>query len=241
MSKKVVINGANGRLGCIATKVIENSPEFELVAKSGRNDDLLNIIQKNHADIVIDVTTAESVYKNSVTIIESGAHPVIGASGLTLSQIKHLSQLCEEKALGGIIAPNFSFAAVLMMQFAQKAAKYLPDVEIIETHHTKKIDAPSGTALKTAEMISLAKADKTTINQDQDPSRGRVHQGIPIHALRLPGFIASQKVIFGSLGENLIIENNCIDRQAFEKGIYFCTKQVSTLSKMIYGLENLID
>ncbi len=239
--KKVIVNGANGRLGRVAVAALEQHSEFELVAKNTRADDLATTIEQTGADIVVELTNATAVFDNSRTIIEQGVHPVIGASGLSLQQIDALQTLSENKGLGGLIAPNFSIGAILMMRFASLAANYFPHVEIIETHHEKKLDAPSATALKTAEMIAENRLVPPMEHQDpNNPAHGLSHQSVNIHSLRLPGFIAKQQVIFGSQGESLTIESNCIGREAFSQGILLACSRVSELSKLVYGLDGIV-
>src|SRR3990167_1356875 len=135
---KIIINGANGKMGRTTVAAIANEKDLQLVATTSNGDDLISIIKKNKADAVIDWTTPASVFDNTKKIIEAGARPVIGTTGLTSEQIKILSEQCVQKKIGGIIAPNFSLGAILMMKYAQDAAKYFNDVEIIEYHHPKK-------------------------------------------------------------------------------------------------------
>lgn len=243
MSTRVIINGANGKMGVEACDTIDKHPEFELVARLNRHDNLAKAIIDTRAHIVIDLTRADCVFENSLTIIEQGAHPIIGTSGLISAQIKELTALCEEKQLGGIIAPNFSIGAVLMMLFAAKAAEYLPEVEIIETHHQQKLDAPSGTALKTAEMIAAARKNpknKLALHELVLGARGGSHQDINIHSLRLPGVVACQEVVFGSQGETLSIKHNSIDRNCFMPGVILACQKVMTLNTLVYGLEHVL-
>lgn len=245
MQVRVVVNGAHGKMGSLACETFQNHPDFELVGSLTRFDNLAQAISTSKADIVIDLTRADCVYENSLTIINSGAHPVIGTSGLLDEQIQELKKRCDEQKLGGLIVPNFSLGAVLMMNFAAQAARYLPEVEIIETHHQQKLDAPSGTAIKTAEMI--AKVRKSFNNKPLaltelvPGARGGSHQGIPIHSLRLPGFIANQQVIFGSHGESLTITHNSIDRESFMPGVVLACQKVQNLDTLYYGLETLLD
>src|SRR3990167_2080902 len=166
MKPKIIVNGAQGKMGRIITAQIETVSDFELVASTDRDDDLADTIDRTRADIVIDFTTPQAIFSNAQTIIAGNARPVIGTTGLTLVQIEELTQQCHTKKLGGIIAPNFSIGAVLMMKYAQDAARYFSDVEIIEMHHQEKLDAPSGTAIKTAQMIghSTKKKDSVEIN-----------------------------------------------------------------------------
>ena len=244
MTTRVIVNGAYGKMGRMACDTLREQPSFELVAALGRDDNLQEALSKTKPHIVIELTRADCVYANSLAIIHHQARPVIGASGLLPNQIVTLQHLCAEKKLGGIIAPNFSIAAVLMMRFAAMAARFLPDVEIIEAHHPEKWDAPSGTAIKTANMIAAARAHKKNAAQPSalsEGSRGALHDGIPIHAIRLPGILANQQVLFGSKGETLSITHNSIDRSAFMPGILLACQRVLHLQQLYYGLEHLLD
>ncbi|MBA2657413.1 MAG: 4-hydroxy-tetrahydrodipicolinate reductase [Tatlockia sp.] len=244
MPVRVLVNGAPGKMGRLACEAINDHPDFNLVASLSRQNDLKQAISNTKAQIVIDLTRADSVYENSLIIIDSGAHPVIGTSGLVDEQIARLKQLCEAQKLGGLIVPNFSIAAMLMMRFAAVAARYFTEVEIIETHHQEKFDAPSGTAMKTAEMIGqarLAKRNDLSLEEIVPGARGGLHHGVPIHSLRLPGFVANQQVIFGSLGESLSITHNSIDRASFMPGLILACERVQTLNTLYYGLETLLD
>lgn len=243
MRVRVIVNGANGKMGKLACSAIENHDNFTLVARLGRGDNLSMEITKNKADVVVDLTTADSVYENSIAIIQSGARPVIGASGLLEDQINDLSKRCEKNNIGGIIVPNFSIGAVLMMQFAAQAARLLPEVEIIEAHHQQKLDAPSGTALKTAEMIAKARVlgkNKLQLKELIPGVRGGSHVDVPIHSLRIPGVLAQQQIIFGSLGETLTITHNSIDRASFMPGVILACQSVLQLDKLYYGLEHIL-
>lgn len=243
MLTRVIVNGAHGKMGSLACETLNNHPEFELVAQLGRQDDLSQAILNTKAQVVVDLTRADSVYQNSLTIIKHGAHPVIGASGLLPDQIKELTALCEAQRLGGLIAPNFSISAVLMMIFAAKAAEYFTEVEIIETHHQQKLDAPSGTALKTAEMIAAArKKSKNQLNLKEliPGARGGTHCDVNIHSLRLPGVLARQQVIFGNPGETLSITDDSVDRSCFMPGVVLACQKVLELTTLIYGLEHVL-
>lgn len=244
MTTRVIVNGAFGKMGSLASQTIKAHPDFELVAALGRQDNLAHEIQDKKPSIVIDLTTADSVFENTLTIIEHGVHPVIGSSGLLDEQIEHLQKLSADKALGGIIAPNFSIAAVLMMRFAAEAARFLPEVEIIEAHHQQKIDAPSGTALKTAEMIAKARTqprNELPLRELVSGARGANHHEVTIHSLRLPGVLARQQVIFGSQGETLSLTHDSIDRASFMPGVVLACQRVLTLDRLYYGLESLLD
>lgn len=244
MTIRVLINGAFGRMGQMISRVISEDARFELVGQTGREYDLKKSIQDSNAQVVIDFTHPEVVFKNALAIIEAGACPVIGTSGLKTDEIEKLLAECAEKKIGGVIAPNFSLGAVLMMKYAKEIAKYIPRAEIIEYHHDNKADSPSGTSLRTAEMIGSVIKDKQaepkTFRETVPGSRGAIHCGVPIHAVRLPGLLAHQEVIFGETGETLTIRHDSIDRISFAPGICFACEKVVTVDKMVYGLEELL-
>lgn len=244
MPIKVLVNGGFGQMGQLTTKTIKENPQFELVGQTGREYDLSKSIKDSGAQVVIDFTHPDAVFNNTMTIITAGVHPVIGTSGLNADQIKILQNRCTEQKLGGIIVPNFSLGAVLMMKYAKEIAKYIPHVEIIEMHHDKKADSPSGTAIKTAEMLAAA---NQKINQPTKPcreqkpgSRGANYNDIPIHAVRLPGFLAHQQVIFGNNGETLTLRHDSIDRASFMPGVCMACEKVVTMDRMAYGLEEIL-
>lgn len=242
---KIIINGANGKMGRTTVAAIAHEKELRLIATTNRNDDLTKVIKTHQADVVIDWTVPASVFDNAQKIIDAGARPVIGTTGLTPDQIKILSEKCAAKKIGGIIAPNFSIGAILMMKYAQDAAKYFPDVEIIEYHHPKKLDAPSGTAKKTAELIAKSKREKNTsaaidATLKNTLSRGEHYHDIPIHAVRLTGVFANQQVIFGGIGETFTLHHQAMDRSAMMPGVFHCCKKVMALDHLVYGLESLI-
>lgn len=243
MSIKVIVNGASGKMGTIACETFNKTPDFELVASLGRTDSLTTNMANHHPDIVVDLTSAKCVYNNTRTIIEAGIHPIIGTSGLLPTQVEELQLLCKKTNLGGIIVPNFSLGAILMMRFAADAAQYFSSAEIIEAHHPLKHDAPSGTAVKTAEVIAKhrrAESEQNNTHELIPGARGAEHQHVQIHALRLPGFLAQQQVIFGGTGETLSIIHNSIDRSCFMPGLLFACRKVRELNELVYGLESLL-
>lgn len=245
MAIRILVNGAQGKMGQMTVKALSNIPEITLVGTTDHNDDLLVEIKKAKADVVVDFTNAESVLHNTQSIIDAGAHPVIGTSGLLKEQVNKLQERCAQLKLGGIIAPNFSLGAVLMMKYSQEIAKYFPNVEIIEMHHDGKLDSPSGTAVRTAEMIAEARITQPNLppknTRETIPgARGANYHDIAIHAVRLPGLVAHQQIIFGGLGETLTIRHDSIDRQCFMPGIVLACKKVLDLEELVYGLENII-
>ena len=243
MQARVIVNGARGKMGVLACEAIQSHPDLQLVAALGRGDSLAQVIADTSAEIVVELTRADCVYENTLAIINGGAHPVIGSSGLLDEHIKQLTRLCDETNLGGIIVPNFSIAACLMMRFAAEAGRFLSEVEIIEAHHPQKLDAPSGTALKTAEMIAHARQTKKNdlpLKELIPGARGASHHQINIHSLRLPGILARQQIIFGNTGETLTITHESIDRVSFMPGVVLACQRVRHLNTLYYGMEHLL-
>lgn len=237
----VIVNGAHGRMGKEAVIAVENDKDLNLVAAIGRGDDLAKHIAQTKAQVVVDLTSPDAVFNNAQTIIDCDASPIIGTSGLTLDQIDTLKHACAQRKLGGLIAPNFSVGAVLMMKLSEQIAAYLPDAEIIEMHHPNKKDAPSGTALKTAEAINAGrKQSPQAVATAPGDALGHNHQNVPIHAIRLPGLIAHQTVLFGGDHETLSIRHDSFHRLSFMPGIVLACKKTPTLKEMVYGLEHLL-
>lgn len=255
MSIKVIIAGFKGKMGQAAYKMVTEDPELELVGLLDPFTDEKEVagvpvfntkeeIVGLQADVWIDFTTPKVAYANTRFALENGFAPVVGTTGFTPEQIEELTELSRQKRLGGLIAPNFALGAVLLMQFAAQAAKYFPDVEIIELHHDNKKDAPSGTAIKTAELISHVRTSKQQGAADEEESlagaRGAVFDGMRIHSVRLPGLVAHQEVIFGSQGEGLTLRHDSYDRVSFMTGVNLGIKEVVKRSELVYGLEHLL-
>lgn len=244
MTIKVLVNGAQGNMGKAVVNAIQNTNDLILVAQTDKEDHLVETIQSSGAQVVVDFTTAESAFVNANAIITAGARPVIGTSGLLAEQVETLTEICRKKQLGGLVAPNFALGAVLMMQYARDCAQYFPDVEIIEMHHTRKADAPSGTALRTAEMISETQGKKElsqTLQVEKfSGARGASYHDIPIHSVRLPGLLAHQIVIFGGLGQSLSIRHDTMSREAFMPGVCLACRKVMQLKELVFGLEKIL-
>lgn len=239
----VLINGAFGKMGQEAVQAIQAADDLQLVGQVGAGDDLKTHLLAAHPQVAIDFTTPHVVYDNILTLIECNVHPIIGTTGLTDNQIDHLKNACKAKNLGGIIAPNFSIAAMLMMHYAKDCIRHLPYAEIIELHHDKKQDAPSGTAIKTAELMNEARAKVDPLPRGKEMlagARGANKNGIPIHSVRLPGLLAHQEIIFGNEGETLTFRHDTISRKAFMPGVLLACRKVVFLKELIYGLEHLL-
>ncbi len=243
MKTRVLINGAAGKMGQEVIKTIEKAPDFELVGKLYRDNNLAEAIYSTNARIVIDFTSAYAAFENCETIIKQGAHPVVGTTGFHPHQITALQKLSATKQLGGIIAPNFAIGVILLMRYAKDAAQYFPDVEIVELHHNDKIDSPSGTAIKTAEMIR-PHAQESPISQKENEiisgARGAIKNGIHIHSVRLPGLVAHEEVIFGGVGQTLTLRHDTYHRKAFMPGVLLACRKVLELKSLVYGLENIL-
>jgi 4-hydroxy-tetrahydrodipicolinate reductase len=225
----------------------EDIGKIVLGTKSGViiKESLKEVIETNKIDVVVDFTEPDSVYKNARIILNAGVRPVIGTTGLSDLQVNDLERLSEEKSIGMLIAPNFAIGAVLMMMFAKTAAKYFDNAEIIELHHNKKKDAPSGTAVKTAQMMAsvkkeFAKDNIAEIELINGSRGGTTESNIHIHSVRMPGYIASQEVLFGSQGQVLKIRHDSIDRTCFMPGVILSVRHVVTNNDFVYGLENIL-
>ncbi|OBR64797.1 4-hydroxy-tetrahydrodipicolinate reductase [Paenibacillus oryzae] len=202
-------------------------------------------LSSSQSDVLVDFTVPQAAYNNTRTAIEYGVRPVIGTTGFTPEQITELDELCKQKGIGGLIAPNFSIGAILMMKFAAQAAKYMPHVEIIEYHGDQKLDAPSGTSIKTAELIAEARQELKQGNPAEEEliegARGAYYNGFRIHSVRLPGVFAQQEVVFGGHGQTLKIRHDSYERAGYMPGVNVAVKKVMTYSGLIYGFEHIMD
>jgi 4-hydroxy-tetrahydrodipicolinate reductase len=244
---KVAVLGAKGRMGAETVAAIESASDLTLSSALDLGDSLDQLI-KTGTEVVIDFTHPDSVMKNLEFAINNGIHVVVGTTGFDdkkLSELKNL--LSKNSKVGALIAPNFGLGAVLMMQFSQKAAQYFESVEIIELHHANKVDAPSGTAIRTAELITDARkqskkgampdASKTII----PGARGAKVGDVPIHSVRSHGYVAHQEVIFGDAGETLSIRHDSINRTGFMPGVLIGVRNVAKHPGLTVGLENYME
>lgn len=240
-SISIIINGAFGKMGALAVLALEQNKKFHIAAKLGRHDDLSHHIKAHQPELILDLTAADCVKDNCEIYLAHTSRFVIGASGLTSQDIERLSLHCLEKKQGALIVPNFSIAAVLCMEFAQKAAKWFDAVDIIEMHHHLKKDAPSGTARHTAHLIHQAKQDWPMMHQTPQLGRETFIDGIPVHSVRMPGILAMQQVMFGQPGETFTISHQTIDRQAYMPGILLACEAVMQLQHLVCGLSPFIN
>ncbi|MNO40508.1 4-hydroxy-tetrahydrodipicolinate reductase [compost metagenome] len=207
--------------------------------------DLEAALAESGGEVLVDFTTPQSAYANTALAIKYGVRPVIGTTGFTPEQIAELDKQCQERGIGGLIAPNFSIGAILMMKFAAQAAKYFPHLEIIEYHGDQKLDAPSGTAIKTAEMISEARQELRQGNPKEEEviegSRGGYYNGFRIHSVRLPGVFAQEEVVFGGNGQTLKIRHDSYERAGYMPGVKMGVQKVMGYTGLIYGFEHFIE
>lgn len=262
---RVAVAGAAGRMGKEVVKMVLQDADLELAAAINRSgegtdagtlvglpacgikvqSDLELALVESKAQVLVDFTTPQFAYVNTELAIRLGVAPVVGTTGFTPEQIEDLDKQCKNKGIGGLIAPNFSIGAILMMKFAAQAAKHFPNLEIIEYHGDQKLDAPSGTAVKTAELIAQNREELRQGNPNEeetiDGARGGYYNGFRIHSVRLPGVFAQQEVIFGGFGQTLKIRHDSYERAGYMPGVALAVKKVMEYQGMVYGFEHFID
>jgi 4-hydroxy-tetrahydrodipicolinate reductase len=248
MSSKIRVGvlGARGRMGAEVVKAVTNSSDLELVAQLDLGDSLEQLVT-NKVQVVVDFTTPDSVMKNLDFLISNEIHAVVGTTGFDQGRIDSInSQLAKHPKVGVLIAPNFAIGAVLMMEFAEKAARYFESAEIIEMHHPAKVDAPSGTAARTAELMTQARKDSDlgpmpdATKQSLDGARGSKVGDIPIHSIRAQGLVAHQEVLFGGIGETLTIRHDSLDRAGFMPGVLLGVRSVINHPGLTHGLDKFM-
>ncbi len=248
MSKlRVAVLGAQGRIGSEAVKAVEAAEDMELVAALGRGDKLETLAEAG-AQVAVELTTPASVMENLEFLIRHGIHGVVGTTGWTADRLAQLNTwLAGSPQTGVLIAPNFSIGAVLTMKFAAQAARYFESVEVIELHHPNKVDAPSGTATRTAQLIAAARAEAGLGAQPDatstalDGARGADVSGVPVHAVRLRGLLAHQEVLLGGEGETLTIRHDSLHHSSFMPGILLGARRVTQAPGLTFGLEHFLD
>jgi 4-hydroxy-tetrahydrodipicolinate reductase len=267
----VVVNGTLGQMGREVIKAVSQAEDMMLVGAIDRNPDYLGqdigeivgigaievpvlndlqsvlvlATQEKIQGVMVDFTHPDSVYENTRSAIAYGVRPVIGTTGLTDQQLKDLSEFAEKASTGTVIIPNFSIGIVLLQQAALTASQYFDHVEIIELHHDRKADAPSGTAIKTAQMLAeMGKAfnpPKVESKETMTGARGATaDSNIPIHSVRLPGLIAHQEVLFGAPGQLYTLRHDTSDRSCYMPGVLLAIRKVTELTSLVYGLEKIL-
>ncbi|MCI0501991.1 MAG: 4-hydroxy-tetrahydrodipicolinate reductase [Fusobacteria bacterium] len=260
---RVCVSGACGKMGSEVVRAIAKNDGVVLTAAVDFNNvgksigeiantadqviiekSLKDALVKGNVDVVVDFTNHSCIYENTKNVLEAGIPIVIGTTGFTKEQVVEIKEICQNKKIGALWATNFAIGAILMMEFAGKAAKYFDDVEIIEYHHDNKLDAPSGTSLTTANIIKEVRKSKQQGHPEEKEliqgARGADFDGFRIHSVRMPGFIAHQEVIFGSLGQILTIRHDSMNRESFMPGVILACKKIVLENKFIEGLDKLL-
>jgi 4-hydroxy-tetrahydrodipicolinate reductase len=248
MSKlRVAVIGAKGRIGSEAVRAVEAAEDMELVAALGRGDKLETLTEAG-TQVAVELTTPDSVMANLEFCVGHGIHAVVGTTGWTDERLAQLnSRLSASPGTGVLIAPNFSIGAVLTMKFAQLAAPYFESVEVVELHHPNKVDAPSGTATRTAQLIAEARRAAGTAPAPDatatalDGARGADVDGVPVHAVRLRGLLAHQEVLLGGEGETLTVRHDSLHHSSFMPGILLGARRVVSTPGLTFGLEHFLD
>jgi 4-hydroxy-tetrahydrodipicolinate reductase len=244
---RVGVLGARGRMGSETCRAVDAAEDLDLVAMVEAGDWLFGVADAG-AQVVVDFTSPDVVLDNIRWCIDEGIHCVVGTTGFDAAKIDTVRRWVEEApGVGVIIAPNFAVGAVLTMRFAQLAARFFESVEIIELHHPAKVDAPSGTAARTASLVADARrnagvgpapdATRTAL----DGARGATVDGVPVHSVRLAGLVAHQEVLFGTTGETLTLRHDSYDRVSFMPGVLLAVREVASRPGLTVGLEALLD
>jgi 4-hydroxy-tetrahydrodipicolinate reductase len=243
---KVGVLGAQGRMGSEAVRAVGEAPDTDLVAAIDRDDSLTGLVDAG-AQVAVDFTHPDAVLDNIRFCVENGIHVVVGTSGLGTPELESVrSWLAERPEVAVLVVPNFALGAVLSMRFAELAAKFFESVEIIELHHPRKADAPSGTAARTAQVIAQARAeaelgavpDATT--KELDGARGAEVDGVRVHSVRMTGLVAHQEVLFGTDGETLTIRHDSYDRRSFMPGVLLAVREAGARPGLTVGLDALM-
>jgi 4-hydroxy-tetrahydrodipicolinate reductase len=248
MSKlRVGVLGSEGRMGSEAVRAIENADDVKLAACLGRGDSL-DALTGSGAEVAVDLTHPDAVMRNLEHCVTHGIHAVVGTTGWTDERLRTVrGWLDASPGTGVLIAPNFGIGAVLMMRFAQQAARFFESAEVVDLHHPGKADAPSGTALRTAQLVAEARQEAQLPAQPDatstalDGARGSDVDGVRVHALRLRGLVGHQEVIFGGEGETLNIRHDSLHRSSFMPGVLLGVRRVGSAPGLTYGLEHFLD
>ena len=241
---RVAVIGANGRMGSEVCRAVEAADGLELAGRFDAGDDLGDL---GGAQVVVEFSVPDASPANVAYCVERGVHVVVGTTGWDDARLDALrGQLAEHPGVGVLIAPNFAIGAILMMRFAEQAARFYESVEIIELHHPNKVDAPSGTAARTAHLLAAARSDAglgevpDATTQDPDGTRGGRVDGIPVHSVRLRGLVAHQEVLLGGEGEMLTLRHDSFDRSSFMPGVLEGVRQVGAHPGLTVGLEHYL-
>jgi 4-hydroxy-tetrahydrodipicolinate reductase len=242
---RVGVLGAKGKVGATMVAAVQAADDLTLSAEVDAGDEL-NQLTAGGTEVVIDFTHPDVVMDNLKFLIDNGIHAVVGTTGFTQERLDQVQAwLADKPGVATLIAPNFAIGAVLSMHFARQAAPYFESVEIIELHHPQKVDAPSGTAARTAKLIAEARKDlppnPDATSTGLDGARGADVDGVPVHSVRLTGLVAHQEVLFGTHGETLTIRHDSLDRTSFVPGVLLAVRRVKGLPGLTVGIEPLLN
>ncbi|MDR7456413.1 MAG: 4-hydroxy-tetrahydrodipicolinate reductase [Armatimonadota bacterium] len=261
---RVAVSGAAGRMGRATVRAVVREADLRLVAAVGRERgvgqdagltagvDALGVRIVAHLadalaarpDVLVEFAPGRQAAAHARAALEAGVRPVVGSTGLPGDELERLGELARARGLGAVVAPNFAVGAVLMMAFARAAAPWLPHAEVIELHHDRKRDAPSGTALATARLIAAARGAAPSAASDEEElaagARGATVDGVRIHSVRLPGLNAHQAVVFGGPGQTLTIRHDSLSEESFMPGLLLAVRRVRDLDGLVFGLEHLL-
>ena len=236
---RVVFSGAAGRMGQALLPGIRQAEGIEVVGEVEKDDDLEHVAREASADVVVDFTVPSAAVRNARAMLCAGVQGVIGTTGFEPSDLDQLDEEARAAGVGLLVAPNFALGMILLQRFAVEAARHFENVEIIEAHHPQKVDAPSGTAYATARRIAEAGAiAQTSVSQ---PSRGLDVDGVRVHSLRLPGIVARQEVVFGGLGERLVLEHEATSRACFLSGVLLGLRRIQGHRGVLRSLDPLLE
>jgi 4-hydroxy-tetrahydrodipicolinate reductase len=237
---RVALAGWRGRMGQVIGPGLEREQDLELVARVEVGDDLVATCRAARAEVVVDFTTPAVAASNARKILEAGCDGVVGTTGFTEADLDDLDDRARAAGRALLVAPNFALGVVLAQRFAVEAARWFPRVEIVESHHDGKADAPSGTALRTADLLSRARAGGGP-GEGLAGARGHDRGGVRVHSLRLPGLLAHQEVVFGGLGEVLTIRHDATSRECYLPGVLLAVRAIGRRTGLLHGLESLLD
>jgi 4-hydroxy-tetrahydrodipicolinate reductase len=244
---KVGVLGAQGKVGSVVCAAVDGAEDMELVAAVDQDDDIADVVAGG-AEAVVDFTRPDVVMDNLEFCIDHGIHAVVGTTGFDEARLEQVRAWLERSPETGVlIAPNFSIGAILMMRFAAEAARFYESVEIVELHHPDKVDAPSGTARRTAELVAAARREAglalppDATSTGLQGARGAVVDGIHVHGLRVRGLVAHQEVLLGGLGETLTIRHDSLDRASFTPGVLLGLRRIGSSPGLTVGLEAFLD
>jgi 4-hydroxy-tetrahydrodipicolinate reductase len=236
---RVALAGWKGRMGQVIGPGLEREPWIDLVARIEAGDDLVAACTAARAEVLVDFTTPSAAARNARALLDAGCHGVVGTTGLSTDDLADLDARARAAGRGLLVAPNFALGSILLQRFAGEAARWFPRAEIVEYHHDGKADAPSGTALRTADLLAQAGAGGGP-SAGLDGARGHDRGGVRVHSVRLPGLLAHQEVLFGAAGEVLTLRHDALSRDCYLPGVLLGVRRIRERRGLVHGLEALM-